>query len=348
MNCLQNYIGLKGCAESPASGIYINQLAGMSNELLQGLADTDQGSYVEFYNDVQATVFEDVKGQIRSLIRGFGQVEMEEVLFFSNRILIQDRQTIQPTNAEAKWKGIFASAFGSRYFQFRLKNLYVYNSGNSVTDVAFKVFNTFDWSVLFETTVDLVEGFNTVSIEQSIPIQFQGYNLFFALDCSNVATIRNPFVQDSLFWGMSDCACANLGPSHYTTYLQQWELYPASMPLDLSVPDTIRFDFNQSGVMVDLELICSVESFICANRERLKMGVAYALASEILLRKLMSFNQNFHARYNQETFERLLATIQAKRDDHFKEWAKVIQVRGEDMCFSCEQADMVSDIGVMS
>lgn len=349
MNCLTNYIGLKGCGTTPPeSGIYINQLAGMSNDLLEGLADSDQGNYIEFFNDVQATVFEDIKSQLRSLVRGWGQTQMEQTLFYTNRINIQDRQVISPVGPEAKYKGIFASAYGSRYFEFRLKNLWVYNSGNAVQDVPFKVFNTFDWSVVFETTVDLVEGINNISIEQSMPLQFMGYNLFFALDTTDVSTINNSYLQDDYFWADSDCACANLGPNHYGFNMKQWELYPASMPLDVALPDKIQFDFSQSGVMVDLELNCSIEAFICQNRNALKMGIAYALAAEILLRKLMSFNQNFHARYNQEAFERILATIQATRDKHFQEWAKVIQVRGEDMCFSCEEADMISNIGVRS
>lgn len=348
-NCLTDYITLKGCStELPESGIWINDLPGMSNEFLDSIATGDQVTYQGVWSSVQRVVYEQIKTVVRQALYDFGQVDIEQVLFETNRINIFDRQVINPVDAIAKYKGVFISAFGSKYLQANLKTIYIYNSGAvAVTGVPLKVFNTFDWSVLYETTIDLVAGFNAIETNEAFPVQFSGLNLFFAIDTTNVPTIDNPFTQDQYSWIPSDCACANQGPNHSWSY-EGFEIYPAVMPLDVALPDKVQFDWSQSGVYFDIELLCSIESFICKNKQHLKMGIAYALAHQILLNKLAGFRQNFHATYNPEQTEKTLATFEQMRDKEFKSWAKIVKVQGNDLCFSCDDAMMIRTVGVRS
>ena len=56
MNCFLDYIGLSFCAgvyESPASGIYINSLPGISIESIDKTADQEQINYLGVWTDVQ-------------------------------------------------------------------------------------------------------------------------------------------------------------------------------------------------------------------------------------------------------------------------------------------------------
>lgn len=348
MNCLDNYIGLKGCGNAlPESGIYISDLPGMSNEFLNAIATDDQVTFKEVWASVQRLVYEQIKTQIHQHLYDFGQVEMDQVLFETNRINIFDRQVVQPVGPDAVYKGVFISAFGSKYLSARLLNLYVYNSGSAVTGVPFKVFNTFDWTVLFETTINLVAGINTIAINELFTGLFNGLNLFFALDTTNVSTINNPFTQDYYGWGQGADYCANRGSSH-TWNIEGWSIYPAVMPLDVALPDSMNFDWSQSGVYVDLQLICSIDALICANRNTLKMGIAYALAHQILLNKLAGFNQNFHATFNPEQTEKTLATFEQMRDKEFKNWARIVKISANDLCFDCGNSMMVQQVAIRS
>ena len=57
MECFIDYIGLSACAgvyESPASGIYINSLPGMSLESIDKTADQEQINYRGVWDDVQS------------------------------------------------------------------------------------------------------------------------------------------------------------------------------------------------------------------------------------------------------------------------------------------------------
>jgi len=54
MNCLIDYIGLTGCgASSPASGLFINSLPGISFKSVEQLADAEQKTYIGVWSDVQ-------------------------------------------------------------------------------------------------------------------------------------------------------------------------------------------------------------------------------------------------------------------------------------------------------
>lgn len=348
MNCLTNYIGLKGCSSSlPESGLFINDLPGMSNEFLNAIATQDQASFVQMYESVQRVVLEQIKTHVRAALYEIAEASMDEVLFFTKRPTIITQQVIQPAPAEAKWKGIWVSAFGSKYLKLRINSVWVYNSGATVTGVPLKVFNTFDWSELLSKTIDIPAGFSEIAINEVLDLQFDGFNVFMAIDTTNLATIRNPWLSDLSEWGVSDCACANRGPNHYWN-LNDWTIYPVTMPLGVAVPDKIKTDFNQSGVMFNAELVCSTEAFICANREHLKMFIAYALGEQILLNKLAGYNQNFHATFNPEQTERTMVTFKGMKEAALKTWAKTANISGEDMCFSCGDAQYIQSVGVRS
>ncbi|MBK7882502.1 MAG: hypothetical protein IPJ81_00670 [Chitinophagaceae bacterium] len=55
MDCLIDYIGVKGCGNvKPLSGMYINQLAGISLESMEKIADKEQVTFMGVWKDVQA------------------------------------------------------------------------------------------------------------------------------------------------------------------------------------------------------------------------------------------------------------------------------------------------------
>lgn len=70
MVCLRDYIGLSLCRayESPASGVYINSLPGLSIESIEKIADQEQVNYLGVWSDVQDNAIEQFKIDVRSEI----------------------------------------------------------------------------------------------------------------------------------------------------------------------------------------------------------------------------------------------------------------------------------------
>lgn len=72
MDCFIDYIGLSLCAgayESPASGIYINSLPGLSMESLDKIADQEQINYLGVWADVQANALPEFRIEIMTEMR---------------------------------------------------------------------------------------------------------------------------------------------------------------------------------------------------------------------------------------------------------------------------------------
>jgi hypothetical protein len=54
MNCLTDYVGLRGCGDTtPPSGLYVNDLPGISNEILVKLTNQETATYVDVWNMIQ-------------------------------------------------------------------------------------------------------------------------------------------------------------------------------------------------------------------------------------------------------------------------------------------------------
>lgn len=56
MDCLINYIGFTNCAneQEPESGMYINTLPGISLESVDKIANSEQVTYIQVWNDAQS------------------------------------------------------------------------------------------------------------------------------------------------------------------------------------------------------------------------------------------------------------------------------------------------------
>jgi hypothetical protein len=56
--CLAGYIGVRGCpGDVPESGLYINSLPGISLSSIEGIADSEQITFVGVWNDVETEAY---------------------------------------------------------------------------------------------------------------------------------------------------------------------------------------------------------------------------------------------------------------------------------------------------
>lgn len=78
MNCFINHIGLSLCSgayESPASGIYINSLPGLSIESLDKIADQEQINYLGVWDDVQTNALAQFRLDLLSEVKKCYQLD---------------------------------------------------------------------------------------------------------------------------------------------------------------------------------------------------------------------------------------------------------------------------------
>ncbi len=154
MNCLTDYIGLKGCSNAePLSGLFINDYPGMSSELLDKVATPDQVSYVGMWDSVQKVAYQRIRRDIQAALFTSAEAQLDQVLFQTRKEFVQQWQQIQTIPAEAIYKGTFISIQGSKYLSLRIKQLYVYNAGaTTVNAVPFAIIQTQNAEVLYSGT----------------------------------------------------------------------------------------------------------------------------------------------------------------------------------------------------
>lgn len=74
MECLRDYIGIKGCGLAPVdSGMYINSLPGIEFQGIQQLADAEQVSFLGVWDDVQERAIERFKLDVLGEISGYNK-----------------------------------------------------------------------------------------------------------------------------------------------------------------------------------------------------------------------------------------------------------------------------------
>lgn len=69
MNCLTNYIGVKGFHTSPESGLFVNQLPGISLKAIQATANSEQVTFAVVFDDVQERAWRRLSGDFNRRMR---------------------------------------------------------------------------------------------------------------------------------------------------------------------------------------------------------------------------------------------------------------------------------------
>jgi hypothetical protein len=338
MNCLQNYIGLQGCTSTaPLSGLYINDYPGMSSELLEKIATPEQASYVGMWNSAQAVSYQRIKRDIQLALFESAEAQLDQVLFQTSKNFVQQWQQIQTVAPEAILKGAFVSIQGSKYLSLRIKQLFVYNAGSTtVTACPWFIYQTQDGKVLDQGTYDLAPGMNYIPINNEFYSDFDKINIMAAVDCTNLETTTGMFVDWG--WNQMDLECATR-----FTYLWRngWSIFPVTAPLGYGFGDSWSQDNSQSGVYMDAQLLCSLDSFICQQKEFLVDAWANLLCYQILWAKVASPRANYFSQGNREFTERAMATFLEGYQQSLAIWARQLNLRGEGLCFNCDNAGLI-------
>lgn len=90
--CLLDYIGLRGCGTAePGSGLFINDLPGISSELIQEITEAEEQTYLATWNNIQRQSILMFRSQLLSQVNQCYQVNKMatiECLACENRELL--------------------------------------------------------------------------------------------------------------------------------------------------------------------------------------------------------------------------------------------------------------------
>jgi hypothetical protein len=338
MNCLTDYIGLKGCnGLPPLSGVFINDYPGMNMELLEKISTPEQASYIGFWESTQTVAGIRIKRDIQTALFNSAQARLDQVIFQTRKQFVQNWAQVESLAPAPEYRGVFVSIEGSKYVGLRVRNISVYNFGTEIVeDVEVKIFQTQDGSVLWDSVVNIMPGMNYIPVNEVFYSDFDKINLMVAVDCTSLTTTQGMFGDFGFDQYDSECASRFVN-----LWRNGWSIFPVTAPLTYTIGEDWTQNTPQSGIYMDAQLICSLDSFICGQKEFLLDAWANLLCYQILWAKVASPRANYFSQSNRDYTERAMQTFLEGYTNSLAIWAAQLNLRGEGLCFNCEDSNLI-------
>lgn len=331
MLCLRDYIGLRDCSQGePASGLWVNDLPGISTELAEKSANREQVNFLGLWESTQAGAWERLRADV---VAGLVSVNFNQTIYQTERPVLVKPFAWRDESTGSR--GVILRSPVSRYSELVISGVYAYAQTGVETEVF--VLDLQTQAVLATEAVVLVSGWNAVAIkpvrvELSTGLQevYVGVEPVPGLTLAEMTprglTISSPSGRD--------CGCGDVR-----------ELGVNFARLDdnfVALPSP-----GNPVVGVQAEFRCSLDRFICEHREAFKTVLWYSLGESLLQWKLNSYRMNAFTASLLEKTEKTAAGYLGNYQSTLKQVLKTIPLGGSGLCFDCKDVRWVEYGGMM-
>ncbi len=317
-NCLIDTIGLIGCGStSPASGLFLNSLAGISLKTLEKISDEEQKDYMGVWDDIQT--------------RAARRISMDVIAKFGKRFKLNsipqsfdlgtDADTINTTSASTEFRGLVFdldrfqysgidaykdSALQSHHFQV----IKFYSLYNADTTFYVKDYNT--GTTLDTFTKTCVIGWNIIASNKD----YSNRRITLEVNADAIDTVTLS-VPNNINW-CSTCCGAWVDGIKYTT-----------------LPSEGTKGRDSAGFSVIYSVRCKFDNVICNNLDLFYNAWWYLLGSETMTEALFSKRIN-PSTLNRKDNEELKALYDTEYEKALEQICHSINLSEQDCCLECD------------
>jgi hypothetical protein len=302
-NCFLNYIVLEGLSPTivPRSGLYINDLPGITIDMFEGLVKSDQIDVQDFWNRLYKRGKENFIIEITKRLNDTFYVEkiIESQITGSFDI---DHTVNDSTENEA---GVVIDFFKTKYSSTEIQTIKIYSNSSISTQILIKDYNTNQ--VLATLNADLEDGENEIDVFQT----FQNKKIKIVYDPLTVDSYITTAYKEGWYIGKSNCNdCDGFGSASIT-------------------------QLNGGGIIVEYVTKCSVEAFICSRLSIFKQAFWYWLGVELMKDRMTSENTNCFT-IDREKAKELLGFYEDEFSSSIDPLLKDLKVKDDYICFNCK------------
>lgn len=351
-NCFENIIGVKGCHNTKVANYWVNDLVGMSNELMDNIADGDQETFYDVFSKAQTNAINSLKSEIkRVMLSNSKRVKFAESVFSSEKARVIKPLEIL-TFDETKIGVLFTTDY-SKYIVSTFNSLVLYPTIETI--VKLKVIDYETDIVLKEVEdITLIAGQkNTIQVDYTIStdehrailIVLERLNIDPNFSLAKLSPTRFKKAKDR---SCEPCTTLNgYGEGTISTIpheligLDQNDEFAMYPFVSDELIDVSEFTSIDDYISLDVSLICSIESFICQNAKNLAHAVTNKIGANILGAKLGGFKINNMAKGNLE-YTKIL------KDEFEKQYTKELDIVVPNlpmdevsMCWACDSSSGV-------
>lgn len=332
IECLENYIGLdfKG-APVPDSGLYVNQLPGISLKAIDSTANEEQITFSGVWADVQTRSLKKFTTAVVNYFSKRWQLRIvHEAIQLPNAFLGSDAISQQTAKAN-NFRGITYDLgyTASPMAKIHIEELQVYIQASdlpiaNIPVVVYEVIDNTNGNLLDDTIVftNIVAGWNTVKVNKD----FNVWKIFVGYDATNVNSIWMPlnraydmFNQQSLIQWVINSPC------------QAW-LWGAS----LDNPYNNLFEANNTfGLSGTISTKCGFDQIVCARKGDFETALWYSHGAELMIERIFTDRLNRYTTIDRNRAQELLKYFEETAANELATTLDGVDLVSWDCCLNC-------------
>lgn len=327
MECLRGYIGIKWKgAEVPDSGLYINQLPGISLKSIDSLANAEQIDFLGVWDDVETRSLKRLQTAITNYFgRKYQLVQINESLALPT-YHSEDANLV--TNPAAQYRGFTFDLgwYGSTLARIHIETLRLYMIAPK-TGLVIKFFEVIDNNIAYEIdsmTVDCVAGWNTIKVQKNYDV----FKIFVGYDA---ADITSPFMPLN--------GILNGGPWYGLYYNWGTPISPYQGILRGALSDNpyggLTEDGNIYGLSGYVSTVCKFDGIVCNTKEVFTNILWYMLGAELMVERIYSDRLNRYTTIDLKRAEMLREEFENRLAHEMEATLDGIELTTWDGCIKC-------------
>lgn len=322
MNCLEDWIGIEGCASAPSnSGYYINSLAGISQAQMSQIANSEQSTFVGVWEDIQSRALLRFKSDFNNYMR-LRYRKSDSVTGFSiNKLNINTGTTIA-ANPDAMGVLFGTDPYASPLLAQHIQSVRFYIAAVN-GDIDIDIWNVTEDLIATEildtftiAAADLVVGWNTKYINTTY---YDSINLFIGFDHTNYAA---PTLTID-----SDYYSSNSGYLKGARFDNSGELVTG---------------LNSFGIAVTCSLQCRYEAYVCDNLDLFTNAIMQLYGAELMRERIHTDQINVYTTVNLDKAKLLFDQYEAAYKSEMQNVVEGIYLDC-DQCVECNSLTQISN-----
>lgn len=327
LSCLQGLIGVaNGCGTvtTPSSGLFVNDLPGISLKVADAAVNSEVESGVQLIEDkityAENRMVQDIRTFIQPRMRARSVIETDTAGRYED--------DLDPVALEVgKYKGILVELHSQEYYSFYLNTVNVKLDAVVTTNVL--VINLMDGKIQDQFPVTTVADVPTpVVINTEYPVNRQLVQLLIAID-SGVAGTFDSNLFATTGHGCHDCSSRRGSVTDFSPV----EILQASPFIK---NNTVSIN-NTNGLSVDYSVNCSVTPYICNMGGVLAYPLRLRAGAEIMMELINSDRLNSIVTIKGAQNQELLETFEDQYEQSMQQILQNLSIPN-DRCFRCTPA----------
>jgi hypothetical protein len=322
MNCLDNVIGIdrKCTPVTPSSGLYIQDLPGISLKIANAAIDEETVSGISLIEEkisfAQNAILAQLRNSLANKVRVKSIIENDTIGYYQNNL--------QPIPLEAgKYKGIKASINNYPHLDFFIGKIYL--QLNAVVTTNILIIDLMTGEILDTLPITTTANIPTaVIVNKSYSAKRQKQALLICID-SEVAGSYKTNVTASKCSSCSDSGYSNKYISFSGSQISK---------VSQKIESNLESNNGTNGLSIEYSLNCSLENFLCTMGNQLAWALLHKVGSELMRELKYSRRLNSIVVLDREDNEKMLEDFEAEYMASMSAIINNIKVPN-DICFEC-------------